>query len=438
MTPPYRLGLIGCGLRGIWYLHNFAKSGQNFELVAAADTDLEYARIASRLFGKGKAAIYENGEALLDKADVDAVIIASPNHVHRGSAVAAMQNGVKLLLEKPVAASIDDMGAMWRAQVETNAKPIIGFCIRYAPFYSTIQQIVSSGGLGKILAINAEELMSDDLSLVFARGDWRPDASKSGGLLSEKCSHDMDILNWIAGSQAEMVSSFASRTFLTPRAGAASHCSKCDLAKNCRFVHGALPEIFEAHWPTELHEVLGKLRDDTCIFGPHHTYPDHQVLNIQYKNGVLCTFTVAQCQPATRRTIHVIGSEGRLSGVVNYNRINIYRHGKLGEEIVETIEVKPDASGHNGGDSILTQDFFALMDGRPNTSRPGLKEGIEASLLSLAADQSAKAIRPVYLDGLRSNVFGPSTSPQVVSPTMSVSVSPAVANVSLPQLVTHE
>ncbi len=251
--------------------------------------------------------------------------------------------------------------------------------------------------------------------------------------MSEKCSHDMDILNWIAGSQAEMVSSFATRTFLTPRAEAGTHCSKCTLANRCRFVHGAVPEIFEAHWPTELHDVLGKLHDDTCVYSPHHTYPDHQVLNIQYKNGVLCTFTVAQCQPATRRTIHVIGSEGRLSGVVSYNRITIYRHGKLGEELVETIDVKPDASGHNGGDSILTNDFFALMDGTPNTSRPGLREGIEASLLSLAADQRAKALRPVYLDGLRSKVFG--TPPAT---TTAVGGAPITANGALAQLVTHK
>ena len=45
-------------------------------------------------------------------------------------------------------------------------------------------------------------------------------------------------------------------------------------------------------------------------------------------------------------------------------------------------------SGHNGGDSILSQDFFALLAGHREASRPGLREGIEASLLSLAADQS--------------------------------------------------
>jgi predicted dehydrogenase len=377
----------------------------NFALVAVADPDRQYAQIASRIFADNKARIFIDGKDLLENSDVDAVIIASPNYVHCESAVLAMQRGVKFLLEKPVAASLEDMATMWQTQLQTGAAPVIGFCIRYTPFYKKVHEIASSGSLGKILAVNAEELMSDDLSVVFARGDWRPDHTKSGGLMAEKCSHDMDILNWIAGTEAETVSSFAARTFLTPRSDAGERCSKCNIADTCRFKHGLVPEIFETHWPPELHDVLTKVSDDTCVFSPHHTYPDHQSLNIQYKNGVISTFTVAQCQPATRRTIHVIGSDARLYGVVNDNRISVYRHGRLSEERVEVIEVNPDASGHNGGDSVLTRDFFALLEGQPNRSRPGLREGIEASLLSIAADQSALIGRPMSLDRLREKVF---------------------------------
>ena len=405
MKSPFRIGLIGCGLRGVWYLHSFRQSKMPFALVGVADADPRYAGIASRLFAGGKAAIFSSGEELLDSMDVDGVIIASPNHVHRGPAVKAMRRGVKFLLEKPVAASVEDMAKLWHAHVETGQEPIIGFCLRYTPFYRKVREICSSGALGKILVINAEELMSDDLSLVFARGDWRPNGRMSGGLMQEKCSHDMDILNWLAGSEAQLVSSFAQRTFLTPNPDAGARCRDCQLTETCRFVHGIVPEIFEAEWPEELHEVLQKLQDDTCVFSPDHTYPDHQVLNVQYANGVLCSFTVAQCQPACRRTIHILGSEARLYGVINDNRISIHRHGKLGSEVVETVHVTPDHSGHNGGDSVITQDFFALLEDCRNAARPGLREGIEASLLSLSSDQSAAAGRPVRLSSLRQQVF---------------------------------
>jgi predicted dehydrogenase len=419
MQKPYRVGLIGCGLRGVWYLHNFRTSNLPFELVAVADPDEHYARIASRIFSGGRAQVFETGEEMLDAVEFDGVIIASPNHAHSGPTVKAMRRGVNFLLEKPVAASMADMATMWRTLGETRQEPIIGFCLRYAPFYAKIKEICDSGALGQILVINAEELMSDDLSLVFARGDWRPNQEMSGGLMSEKCSHDMDLLNWFAGGEAQLVSSFAKRTFLTPRVDAGTRCSDCQLSPSCRFVHGSLPEIYETHWPEELHDVLQKLQDDACVFSDRHTYPDHQVLSIQYKNGILCNFAVAQCQPATRRTIHILGSEARLYGVLNSNQIQVVRRAKLGEEIVETIEVHPDGSGHNGADSVLTNDFFALLGGNRNTSRPGLRQGIEASLLSFAADQSAQIGQPVRLDALRQQVFNtrqPTTTPLAVTP----------------------
>jgi predicted dehydrogenase len=414
MANLFRIGLIGCGLRGVWYLHTFRQAAMPFKLVAVADPDTQYAQVASRIFSDGQAEIFRTGEDLLDSAALDGVIIASPNHCHREASVKAMRRGVKFLLEKPVAASLDDMAMMWRAHVETGQEPIVGFCLRYAPFYRKIQEICASGALGKILTINAEELMSDDLSLVFARGDWRPSQTKSGGLMAEKCSHDMDILNWLAGSESELVTSFARRTFLTPRVDAGARCGDCEISSTCRFVHGTVPKIFEAEWPVELHEVLQKLEDDTCVFSARHTYPDHQVLSIQYKNGILCNFTVAQCQPATRRTIHVIGSEARLYGVLNYNEISVYRRGKPGSEVAEVIRVNPDTSGHNGGDSVLTQDFFGLLRGDREAARPGLREGIEASLLSLAADQSAELVRPVRLEALRQQVLSSAPSIQLV------------------------
>ena len=406
MNQPYRIGLVGCGLRGAWLMNSFRQARMPFELVAVADPDVQFARISSRIFAGDQASIFTDGRELLDSTDdLDAVVIASPNHVHRETAVKAMNAGVKCLLEKPVAASVADMAKMWEAHILTSQEPVLGFCIRYMPFYRRIQEICASGALGKILVIDAEELMADDLSVVFARGDWRPKQSMSGGLMAEKCSHDMDMLNWLVGSKPQLVSSFAARTFLNPRPQAAENCRDCNLTESCRFVHGSVPEIYEAAWPAELREVLQKLQDDTCVFSARHTYPDHQILNIQYENGVLCNFSVTQCQPANRRTIHVLGSDARLYGVVNDNEFRVYRRDTRGGEVIETYKVTPDQSGHNGGDSVLTKDFFDMLSGLHNPQRPGLREGIEASLLSLAADESAETGRPVALDSLRQRVY---------------------------------
>jgi predicted dehydrogenase len=405
MTNHYKVALIGCGLRGVWYLYNIKEARLPISIVALADTDKKYCDIANKLFANNNATLFNSGEDLITNSSLDGVIIASPNDAHCGSMVSASKEHLKILLEKPVATAVDHFRQMWRAQNAHKARIVIGFCLRYTPFYSKINEVVKNGEIGQVLAINAEELMSDDLSMVFNRGDWRPDGNRSGGLLLEKCSHDMDIINWIADSKAEHVFSDAKRTFLKPRKDTGPVCSKCAIKDTCRFTNANVIAPFEAEWPKELHEMLGKLSDETCAYR-NHRYPDHQTVNITFENGILCNFTVAQAQPATRRTIHIIGSKGRIYGVLNDNRFTIFKQDLRHNETLTVIEVHPDASGHSGGDSVLTSDFLKLLEGNPNKNRPGLQEGIEAAMMCLAADQSVESHEFVKINPMRRKVFG--------------------------------
>jgi len=401
----YRLGLIGCGLRGVWYLYNLRQSKLDVTLAAVADIDQKYCEIANKLFAKNEAASFKNGEDLINGTDLDGVIIASPNDVHRGPMVLATKKHLKILLEKPIATEVEEFAAMWQAYKKHDGQIVVGFVLRYAPFYSKLQEVVRSGEIGDILAINAEELMSDELSMAFNRGDWRPNSERSGGLLLEKCCHDMDIINWLADSKANSVFSNAERTFLKPKHGVGSVCSKCGIEKTCRFSNAHVIRPFETEWPSELHEMFSKFSDETCAYR-NHNYPDHQAVTIKYENGVLCNFMVAQAQPATRRIIHIVGSEGRIYGVLNDNYFTLFKRTGADNEVRHVIEVHPDNSGHGGGDSVLTNDFFKMLQGNPNLDRPGLKEGIESALMCIAAEQSVQTGQQILLTEMQQQVFG--------------------------------
>ena len=411
MRTHYRVGLIGCGLRGVWYLYNIKEKRLPISIVALADTDKKYCDIANRLFANNNAALFNNGEDLIANSSLDGIIIASPNDVHCGPMVSASRKHLKILLEKPVATSADHFRKMWRAYKKHSTPIVVGFCMRYTPFYSKINEVVKTGEIGQVLVINAEELMSDDLSMVFNRGDWRPDSNRSGGLLLEKCSHDMDIINWIADTKAEHVFSNARRTFLSPQKDVGPVCSKCTIKNTCRFTNANVIAPFETQWPKELHEMFDKLSDDTCAYR-NHRYPDHQTVSIMFENGILCNFTVAQAQlTASRRTIHIIGSKGRIYGVLNDNRFTIFKQDLRGNETMTIVEVHPDTSGHSGGDSVLTKDFLKLLEDNPNSNRPGLQEGIEAAMMCIAADQSVESHEIVKLNRIRRKVFGDEIKP---------------------------
>jgi hypothetical protein len=114
---------------------------------------------------------------------------------------------------------------------------------------------------------------------------------------------------------------------------------------------------------------------------------------------------VAQAQPATRRTIHILGSEGRIYGVLNDECFTLFKRTGADNEVRHIIEVHPDKSGHGGGDSVLTNDFFKMLNGSPNLDRPGLKEGIESAMMCIAANQSVATAQQIQMAEMRQEVF---------------------------------
>jgi predicted dehydrogenase len=334
------------------------------------------------------------------------VIIATPNHLHREPAVAAMRKGCRILLEKPVASSMEDLKAMWSESRISSSPVIVGFVLRYAPFYKKLYELVTNSSIGRILVISAEELMSDRLSSLFARGNWRNNAALSGGLMLEKCCHDIDILNWFSDSKAVRLSSLAKRTFLLPRDGAASHCKNCKFRGNCRFDRSRIMESFKSEDPSEIFDLWATSEtDDSCIYDNDSGYPDHQTINIEYGNGVLCHFTVAQAQPTNTRTMRILGTEGQIYADFFRNQITVFKHAGPNDQTIEVFEIHHDGSGHGGSDSVITEDFLSLLNGSDLPERPGLKEGIESAMICFAADTAAKDNTVISIENLRKEIF---------------------------------
>jgi hypothetical protein len=121
---------------------------------------------------------------------------------------------------------------------------------------------------------------------------------------------------------------------------------------------------------------------------------------------VLATFNFAQAQPANRRTIHILGSEARLYGVVDDDYFTIYHRTGPNDEKAEKVRIDANTEyGHNGGDPILTSDFWNLIHGIEHPWRPGLKEGIESAVMCLVAEESVKTGSSIELTPTRKQVF---------------------------------
>lgn len=153
-----RLGLIGCGGRGR-YVGNFMSQAPNVEFVAVCDVHEPSARKAREWAG-AQATQYADMRKLLERKDVDAVLVATPDHWHANATVAACQAGKDVYVEKPLAHNIREGRAMVRAARAHNRIAQVGTQQRSAPHFAECARIVQSGELGEVHFVRVWNFMS--------------------------------------------------------------------------------------------------------------------------------------------------------------------------------------------------------------------------------------------------------------------------------------
>lgn len=412
-----RVGVIGAGLRASAYFRDIPPELEDSvhivaiadpdpqqratfgDLIAITETDpAEKARVAARWAPGEDRSEYDDGLELLAEEELDAVILSSPNAQHVSYAAAAMARSLPLMLEKPVATTIDDLARLWQAYQDSDpGHTLVGFVLRYTPFYSAVREVVREGRLGTILSVEINENLGTSLTMRQYRG-WRQDTAKSGGWMVEKCCHDFDMLSHLLGASPRRVFSMASARHFRPRPEA---------------------EQLDRFQPKPKSTDVGRTGEALRNTMQHSPYgksnlPDRQVATLEFDNGVLATFTATMAQPRTTRRIRIFGTEGMLEGETAQERITLLFPDPAGSREVteEQVDVSVGASGHHGGDEVLCETFWHLVAGGERASRAGLVDGIDAVLTAIAVQQSAHSGQAVDLAELRATVFGAQGQPQ--------------------------
>lgn len=149
MAKKLRIGIIGTG--GIAHAHAGAyKRFEDVEVVAGADIIPGKARKFLDEFGWDKADAYDTHEELCARDDIDAVSVCTYNSTHALCTVAALESGKHVLLEKPMAITIEQGLDIVRAEKKSGKIVTIGFQPRYGQNYKRVKDIIASGALGDI------------------------------------------------------------------------------------------------------------------------------------------------------------------------------------------------------------------------------------------------------------------------------------------------
>ncbi len=167
-------------------------------LVAICDTDVEKMnRVGDK---RGIERRFTDYKELLAQSDIDAVIIVTPDQLHREMAVAALEAGKHVLCEKPLALNREDIEAIADAVKKSDKKFMVGQIARYTPAFKAVKDIIDRGEIGELMFIESE--YAHDYEKIVKPGNWRWDPLRNG-VVGGGC-HAIDLLRWIAGDPLEV------------------------------------------------------------------------------------------------------------------------------------------------------------------------------------------------------------------------------------------
>ena len=208
MTTRHKLGIIGCGWIAPFHANALNQMGDRVEVVWAADPQIERAAaIAGSIHQAGDIAVLEDYRAGL--ADVDAVFILVPHHLHHPITLEALRAGCDVLLEKPFALTLAEADEMI-AEADARGKTLmVAYPHRYRQSTRAFKAAVESGDYGRLFMLDA--CMDEDLR-AYIRGGWFiKKATLGGGVFFSASAHMLDVMLYIAGEPqyARMVGTIA-------------------------------------------------------------------------------------------------------------------------------------------------------------------------------------------------------------------------------------
>src|SRR5215210_3249849 len=225
-----RVGVVGAGFIGAVHLGAYANMPE-VEVVGVADALPEIAATGAAVVG---ARAYSSYEELVAAEEVDVVDVCLPTAYHRELALEAARASKDVILEKPIARSLEDAEAIIEAFEGSKERLFVGHVVRFFPEYVRIKEMIDAGELGTVGVART----SRRSPFLTGWNDWYADWRMSGGVLLDLVIHDFDFLRWALGEVERVYA----------RGVLGHEYNRLDYAlATLRFESGAIAHV-EGHW----------------------------------------------------------------------------------------------------------------------------------------------------------------------------------------------
>jgi predicted dehydrogenase len=365
--PKYRFNVIGTGLNGQEHIRVTMLEGRA-TINGIFDPNPLSVKGAKQAYSQSSIGddlvVYDSPEKAFHDPDVDGLIICTPNHTHIDIVKKAVKSGKHILLEKPMATTIQDAYEITQLANRHDAVFQIGLQYRYKAIYvEAIHEALVRKAIGNIKTVSILEHRIPFLDKV---KQWNKFSKYSGGTLVEKCCHYFDLLNLFAQSKPWSV-----------------------------FATGSMAVNFlDFEYDGEKSDII-----------------DHAFVTISYENGIRAGFNLCMFSPMFYEEIILCGDEGRLKAFENQDFIPVSNSRAqleilLGENKPSRISTPCypafiEQTGHNGSTYFEHVNFIDHIEGR-EIDAARADEGFWSIVVGAAAEESIKTGCPVRIGELLS------------------------------------
>lgn len=364
----YKFNLIGTGIIGQEHINLTHLEGRAtiHGVYDPNPRSIAVAKATHARWSDTELVVYDSLEQACSDPEADALLICTPNYTHLDIVKVAIQHGKHILLEKPIATTVQDALEITKIAESYAGVFQVGLQYRYKSIsVEAIYEALERKTLGNIKLISMQEHRIPFLDKV---NQWNKFAKYSGDTLVEKCCHYFDLINLFAQSQPIRV-----------------------------FASGGMDVNFtEFEYKGEKSDIL-----------------DNALVVIDYENGVRANFSLCMFAPLFYEELVVCGDEGRLRAweqkdFLSDSDLQSHMEVMCGED-KPSRRITPgyprwiEESGHNGATFYEHIYFVDNIEGKP-TSTASAREGLWSVIVAAAAQESIKCGRSILINDYLSDM----------------------------------
>lgn len=398
-----RLGLIGAGERGAnCYAPYALKYPLEVKFVCVAEPLKDRRDKFGDIYGIPKENRHDNWEELLlCNYQLDGVIIATQDREHYEPAMACINKGYNILLEKPMAETAEKTKEIVDAAEKQGTLLMVCHVLRHTPYFRAMKQAIDEGKIGEIKSIHhIENIGFWHFAHSYVRGNWRR-SDETTPMIVAKCSHDTDIFNYLLnGKKCTKVSSFGSLSYFVPEnapEGAAQRCENCPHNKTC--LYSAYHYLDDREMHKNLKKIIMRTEDNQafldymlktpygrCVYYCDNNVVDHQVVNLEYEDGTTVSWQASAFTQEIIRETKIMGTRGEIEGCMEDDAFEI-RDFATGN--ITTVHVNTPKTLHSGGDECIMETFTrALQSPKEQNLMYSAGLSLQGHTMAYAAEES--------------------------------------------------